>query len=53
MYILSLSLSLRCGLRVHLKFLMTGLVNGVSQHLTAVRMCPPLLTRQIDLQIDV
>ncbi|KAK7110591.1 WD repeat-containing protein 11-like [Littorina saxatilis] len=39
----------RMGLGVHLKFLMTGLLNGISSHITVVRMCPPLTNKNWDV----
>jgi hypothetical protein len=37
------------GLGIHLKFLMTGLLNGISSHITVVRMCPPLTNKNWDV----
>ncbi|ESP00415.1 hypothetical protein LOTGIDRAFT_140712, partial [Lottia gigantea] len=33
------------GHTVQLKFLMTGLINGVTSHVTCIRMCPPLTNK--------
>lgn len=33
---------------MHLKFLMTGLLNGIA-HITAIRMCPPLTNKNWDI----
>ncbi|XP_076467443.1 WD repeat-containing protein 11-like [Babylonia areolata] len=39
----------RAGPGVQLKFLMTGLLNGISSHITVVRMCPPLTNKNWDV----
>lgn len=39
----------RHGPGVQLKFLMTGLLNGISSHITVVRMCPPLTNKNWDI----
>lgn len=42
-------LGVKHGPGVHLKFLMTGLLNGISSHITLVRMCPPLTNKNWDI----
>ena len=39
----------RVGPGVQLKFLMTSLLNGISSHITVVRMCPPLTNKNWDI----
>lgn len=39
----------RQGQSVQLKFLMTGLLNGISSHITAIRMCPPMTNKNWDI----
>ena len=39
----------RAGPGVQLKFLMTGLLNGISSHISVVRMCPPLTNKNWDI----
>ncbi|XP_059139612.1 WD repeat-containing protein 11-like [Physella acuta] len=34
---------------VHLKFLLTGLISGVSAHVTVMKMCPPLTNKNMDV----
>uniref|UniRef100_A0A2C9KHQ4 Uncharacterized protein n=1 Tax=Biomphalaria glabrata TaxID=6526 RepID=A0A2C9KHQ4_BIOGL len=37
------------GKPVHLKFLLTGLVSGISPHVTVMKMCPPLTNKNMDI----
>ncbi|GFO31567.1 WD repeat-containing protein 11 [Plakobranchus ocellatus] len=37
------------GTPIVLKFLLTGLINGISNHITVIKMCPPLTNKNMDV----
>ncbi|GFR86903.1 WD repeat-containing protein 11 [Elysia marginata] len=37
------------GQPINLKFLLTGLINGISNHVTVLKMCPPLTNKNMDV----
>ncbi|KAK3729030.1 hypothetical protein RRG08_005403 [Elysia crispata] len=37
------------GQPIGLKFLLTGLINGISNHVTVLKMCPPLTNKNMDV----